>query len=225
MENKIYRMEDIAKEHGWTIKEAVRNTATINPYPYIYRSICVVRVQTNGERIENILREARVIFRVLPVISTDFRLLCVDLWYRNYSGPWFMMIRNDFFGGAGTFFLLNSLPLDFDLNMIMEDVHRQLDLGEEPARPKTAAELLMDKVDARARKLCREIHKNEEDPCALIFSDDMEEKYPDTYYLEAVTALREYGYSPEDVLKMPGAQSNPLVVEFAEKLLAWQKGR
>ena len=196
MESRLIHriIEEIARGRRWTFEEAVHKTATSDPSPYIYGSICVVRVQTNGERIEDILREARVLFRVLPVISTDFRLLCVDLWYRNYPGPWFVMIRNDFFGSAGTFFLLNSLPLDFDFNVIMEDVHRQLDLGEEPMRPKTAAELLMDKVDARARKLCCEIHKNEEDPCALIFSDDMEEKYPDTYYLEAVTALREYGY-------------------------------
>lgn len=224
MENKTYRIEEIAKGRGWTIKEAVRKTAAGGPFSHFCSKRKVVRVQTNGERIENIFRESGVLFYALPVIDTEFRLLNAELAYANLSRP-YVLIRNDLFIGCGTFFLLDSLPLDFDFVELMEDVHRQLDLGEKPMRAKTAAELLMDKVDARARKLCRELNVLKEDPCALIFSDDMEEKYPDTYYLEAVTALREYGYSPEDVLKMPGAQANPLVVEFAEKLLAWKKGR
>lgn len=222
MEHRLYRIEEIAKERGWTFKEAVRRSATGDLFPF---AVVVVRVQTNGERIENILWEAGIVFDVLPVISTDCRLLCAHLWYKDYPGPWYVLVRNDFFGRCGTFFLLNRIPLDFDFATLMDDVNRQLDLGEEPMRVKTAAELLVNKADARARKLCQELHKDEEDPCALIFSEDVEEKYPDTYYLEAVTALREYGYSPEDVLKMPGVESNPLVVEFAEKLLAWQKGR
>lgn len=224
MESKTYCIEEIAKGRGWIFGEAVRKTAAGGPFSNFCSKRKVVRVQTNGERIENILREAGVLFYALPVISTEFRILNAELAYANLPRP-YVLIRNDFFIGCGTFFLLDSLPLDFDFVELMEDVHRQLDLGEEPMRPKTASELLMDKVDKRARKLCCELHKNEEDPCALIFSDDMEEKYPDTYYLEAVTALREYGYSPEDILKMPGVESNPLVVEFAEKLLAWKKGR
>ena len=224
MEHRLYRIEEIAKKRGWMIKEAVRRQAVSGPPQCTYVIIDVVRVQTNGERIENILREAGVLFYVLPVINTKFRLLYTELLHKGRPYP-YMVVKNDLFGGPGTFFLLSGLPLDFDFAGLVEDVYRQLDHGEEPMRAKTAAELLMDKVDKRARKLCREIHKNEEDPCVLIFSDDMEEKYPDTYYLEAVTALREYGYSTEDVLKMPGVESNPLVVAFAEKLRAWQKGR
>ena len=224
MEHRLYRIEEIAKKRGWMIKEAVRRQAVSGPLQCTYVIIDVVRVRTNGERIENILREAGVFFYVLPVINTEFRLLNTELLHKGRPYP-YMMVRNDLFGGPGTLFLLSGLPLDFDFAGLVEDVHWQLDHGAEPSRAKTAAELLMDKVDARARRLCRDLHENEEDPCALIFSDDMEEKYPDTYYLEAVTALREYGYSPEDVLKMPGVESNPLVVEFAEKLRAWQKGR
>lgn len=216
-----YQIDEIAKGHGWTFKRAVRRSWISD---LAFGRTSVIRVQTNGERIENIIRKAEVPFWVLPVVSTEFRLLEIEPRYINRQYP-YMLAKNDFFGGPGTFFLLDSLPLDFDFIALMEDVNRQLDYGEEPARAKTAAELLMDRADARARKLCREIHKNEEDPCALIFSDDVEEKYPDTYYLEAVTALREYGYSPEDVLRMPGVESNPFVVEFAEKLLAWKKGR
>lgn len=224
MENRSYRMEEIAKGRGWTIKKAVRKTAVGGPSSCFCLEVDVVRVQTNGERIENILRKTGVPFYVIPVINTEFRLLDTKLLYADLPYR-VVLVRNDFFGGPGTFFLLDGIPLDLDFEGLMEDVNRQLDCGEEPARAKTAVELLMDKVDARARKLCREIHKSEEDPCALIFSDDIEEKYPDTYYLEAVTALREYGYSPKDVLKMPGVEMNPRVVEFAEKLLAWKKGR